>query len=69
MNRSGEGLWPRVTHAISSALSDLLPPSRRELEENYLNEAKDIYELEYRMRELDRGTPRLTQFAGHYIVH
>lgn len=30
-------------------------PTRREREEAYLNGAKDRYDLEYRMRRIDRG--------------
>ena len=32
-----------------------MPPSREVLEERYLNEAEDIYDLEYRIRQIDRG--------------
>lgn len=30
-------------------------PTRREREEAFLNGSKDRYELEYRMRQIDRG--------------
>ncbi|SNY93781.1 Protein of unknown function [Cohaesibacter sp. ES.047] len=33
-------------------------PSNAELEEAYLNDAADGYDLEYRMRQIDRGNVR-----------
>jgi len=41
---------------VSAAINAILPPSRALLEERYLNEAKDLYDLEYRIREIDRGS-------------
>ncbi len=69
MSNSTEGLWPRVTHAIAAILHEVLPASRQELEERYLNEAKDLYDLEYRIRELDRGMTMHPRFAGDHAVH
>ncbi len=40
---------------IAAVINYILPPSRELLEERYLNEAKDLYDLEYRIREIDRG--------------
>jgi len=41
--------------AVAAAINYIMPPSRELLEERYLNEAKDLYDLEYRIREIDRG--------------
>jgi len=42
--------------AVAAAINYIMPPSRELLEERYLNEAKDLYDLEYRIREIDRGS-------------
>jgi hypothetical protein len=41
---------------VAAVVNWILPPSRELLEERYLNEATDLYDLEYRIREIDRGS-------------
>lgn len=43
-------------NGVAALVNYILPPSRELLEERYLNEAKDLYDLEYRIREIDRGS-------------
>jgi hypothetical protein len=43
-------------NGVAAVVNYILPPSRELLEERYLNEAKDLYDLEYRIREIDRGS-------------
>jgi hypothetical protein len=42
-------------NGVAAAIDWIMPPSRELLEERYLNEATDLYDLEYRIREIDRG--------------
>jgi hypothetical protein len=49
-------------NGVAAFINWILPPSRELLEEKYLNEANDLYDLEYRIREIDRSgafAPRL----------
>jgi hypothetical protein len=49
-------------NGVAAFINWILPPSRELLEEQYLNDARDLYDLEYRIREIDRGgafAPRL----------
>ena len=69
MKTNPDGILPRMTHAVVAALTNMLPPSRQELEERYLNNAKDIYDLEYRMRELDRHHPSLPPSSNDSWMH
>ncbi len=57
-----------VMTAVGAFVKFIVPPSREMLEERYLNDAKDLYDLEYRIREIDRGnfsSSRLSETA-HY---
>ena len=69
MTRTFESIWPRFTHALAALAHEILPPSRQEIEERYLNEAKDLYDLEYRIRELDRGMTMRPRFAGDHAAN
>jgi Protein of unknown function (DUF3563) len=68
-----EIVLPKVATAIGSLLHEVLPPSREEMEQRYLNEANDLYDLEYRMRELDRmaanGSLSAARSSGDHLVH
>ncbi len=53
---------------VAAVVDFIMPPSRELLEERYLNEAEDLYDLEYRIRQIDRGnwfTSRSAAVSGY----
>jgi hypothetical protein len=57
-----------VISAVGAIVDRIMPPSRELLEERYLNEAEDLYDLEYRIRQIDRGNwmgPRSAATSGY----
>lgn len=70
MSEAIQAIWPRVTNVIGAVFGEMFPPSRQELEERYLNDARDIYDLEYRSRQVDRGIFASTnRFAGDHRLN
>ena len=58
-----------LLHSIRKLFGMLTPPSAQALEEAYLAGSHDIYDLEHRMRELERrqrGDGRMFMHLRHY---
>ena len=70
MSEAIQALWPRVTNVLGAVFGEMLPPSRQEVEERYLNEAHDLYDLEYRSRQVDRGIfGSSSRYAGDHRLN